>query len=154
MLRIVALVLGLAVAGAVSPAEAQPVRGMPRLCFLTLDPGSVRQNRFRPFFQRLEELGYVDGRTIAIEYLSAAGRHERLPSLAAECVQAKADIIVATTTPATQAAKAATRTIPIVMLGLGDPVGTGSSTVSLDRGETSRDRHSWRPASPPSAWSC
>src|SRR5215510_460114 len=74
MLRIVALFLGLAAVGAVSHGAAQPVRGIPRLCFLTLDPGSVRENRFRPFFQHLEELGYVDGRTIAIDYLSAAGR--------------------------------------------------------------------------------
>lgn len=70
-------------------------------------------------------MSYVDGQTIAVDYLSADGRGELFPALAAECLRLKADIIVATTTPAAQAAKSATRTIPIVMLPLGDPVGTG-----------------------------
>jgi putative ABC transport system substrate-binding protein len=96
-----------------------------RLCFLTLDPRPAQGNRFDPFFQRLRDLGYVDGRTITINYLSADGQGERFPALAAECLQLHADIIVVTTTPAAQAAKAATRTLPIVMLALGDPVGTG-----------------------------
>ena len=67
----------------------------------------------------------MDGQTITIDYLSAAGRGEQFPALAAECLRLKADVIAATTTPATQAAKNATRSIPIVMLTLGDPVGTG-----------------------------
>src|SRR6185312_2013155 len=106
-------------------AEAQTARRMPRLCFLTFDPGTVQSNRFTAFFQGLRELSYVDGQTIAVGYLSADGRGELFPALAAECLRLKADIIVATTTPAAQAAKSATRTIPIVMLPLGDPVGTG-----------------------------
>jgi putative ABC transport system substrate-binding protein len=77
------------------------------------------------FFQGLRDLGYVDGQTMTIDYLSAEGRGERFPALAAECLHLKADIIVASTTPATQAAKIATRTVPIVMLHLGDPVGAG-----------------------------
>jgi putative ABC transport system substrate-binding protein len=81
--------------------------------------------RFAAFFQGLRELGYVDGQTMAIDYLSPDGRGERFPALAADCLRLKADIIVASTTPATQAAKNATRTIPIVMLHLGDPVGAG-----------------------------
>jgi len=67
----------------------------------------------------------VDGQTISIDYLSADGRGERFPALAADCLRLKADIIVVTSTPAAQAAKNATRTIPIVMMALGDPVGTG-----------------------------
>lgn len=67
----------------------------------------------------------MDGNTITIDYLSANGDGERFPSLAAECVRLKADIIAVSTTPATQAAKKATRSIPIVMIALGDPVGTG-----------------------------
>ena len=67
----------------------------------------------------------MDGKTITIDYLSADGDGERFPSLAAECLRLKADIIAVSTTPATQAAKKATPTIPIVMIGLGDPVGTG-----------------------------
>ena len=105
--------------------EAQPARRIPRLCFLTFDPGTPQSSRFAPFFQALRDLGYVDGQTITIDYLSAEGRGERFPALAADCVRLKADIIVVTTTPATQAAESATRTIPIVMYGLGDPVATG-----------------------------
>jgi putative ABC transport system substrate-binding protein len=78
-----------------------------------------------PFFQRLRNLGYVDGQTITIDYLSADGRGERFPALASECLRLKADIIVVTTTPAAMAAKSATGTTPIVMIALGDPVATG-----------------------------
>src|SRR5207245_5419753 len=78
-----------------------------------------------PFFQGLRELGYVDEQTITIDYLSADGRGERFPALATDCLRLKAHIIVVTPPPATQAAKNATRTIPIVMYALGDPVATG-----------------------------
>ena len=67
----------------------------------------------------------MEGQTITIDYLSADGHGERFPALAVECLRLKADIIVVTTTPAAQAAKNATRTIPIVMHMLGDPVATG-----------------------------
>jgi putative ABC transport system substrate-binding protein len=106
-------------------AQAQQSKIIPRLCFLTFDPKASGLARFAAFFQGLRDVGYVDGQTIAIDYLSADGRGERFPALAAECVRLKADVIVASTTPATQAAKNATRTIPIVMLALGDPVGAG-----------------------------
>jgi putative ABC transport system substrate-binding protein len=104
---------------------AQPARRIPRLCFLTFDPGTPQSSRFTPFFQGLRDLGHVDGQTITIDYLSADGRGERFPALAADCLRLKADIIVVTTTPAAQAAKNATRTIPVVMYPLGDPVATG-----------------------------
>jgi putative ABC transport system substrate-binding protein len=106
-------------------AAAQPARKIPRLCFLTFDPGTPQSSRFDPFFQGLRDLGYVDGQTIIIDYLSAEGRGERFPALAADCLRLKADIVVVTTTPAAQAVKNATRTIPIVMHSLGDPVTTG-----------------------------
>jgi putative ABC transport system substrate-binding protein len=106
-------------------AEAQQTGKMPRLCFLTFDPGTLQSSRFGAFFQGLRDLGYVDGRTIAINYLSAEGRGDRFSALADECVSLKADIIVVSTTPAAHAAKNATRTIPIVMHSLGDPVATG-----------------------------
>jgi putative ABC transport system substrate-binding protein len=67
----------------------------------------------------------VDGQTITIDYLSANGQGEHFPDLAADCLRLKADVIVVTTTPAANAAKNATRTVPIVMYPLGDPVGTG-----------------------------
>ena len=67
----------------------------------------------------------MDGQTIAIDYLTADGQSERFPALAADCLRLKADIIVVTTTPAANAAKNATRSIPIVMYPLGDPEVTG-----------------------------
>lgn len=105
--------------------QAQSTPSLPRLCFLTFDPGPLQSSRFAPFFDGLRDLGWIDGETIAIAYLSADGQGERFPALAAECVRQKSDIIVATTTPAAQAAKTTTRTIPIVMHTLGDPVATG-----------------------------
>ena len=74
---------------------------------------------------RSEDLGYVNGQTITIDLLSADGSSDRYPALAADCLRLEADIIVATTTPAAQAAKNAAHTVPIVMYTLGDPVGTG-----------------------------
>jgi putative ABC transport system substrate-binding protein len=116
--------LGLTLLAAPLAASAQPGK-IPRLCFLTFDPGTPQSSRFDVFFQGLRDLGYVDGQTISIDYLSAEGRGERFPALAVDCLRLKADIIVVTTTPAAQAAKNATRTIPIVMHSLGDPVATG-----------------------------
>jgi putative tryptophan/tyrosine transport system substrate-binding protein len=117
--------LGTAAAWPVA-VRAQAAKKVPRLCFLTFDPVASRSStRFGAFFDALRDLGYIDGDTIAIDYLSADGHGERFPELAAECLRLKADIIAVSTTPATQAAKSATRTIPIVMIALGDPVGTG-----------------------------
>src|ERR1700757_3808454 len=96
-------------------AYAQQPKAIPRLCLLTFDPDASRSTRFDAFFQGLRDLGYIDGRTITIDYLSADGRGERFSALAAECLPLKADIIVASPTPATQVAKDATRTIPIVI---------------------------------------
>jgi putative tryptophan/tyrosine transport system substrate-binding protein len=104
-------------------ASAQPK--VPHLCFLTFDAGTVESNRYPSFFQTLRERGYVPGQSIRISYLSSDSRKEGFPALAAECVRGKADIIATTTTPAVQAAKQATATIPIVMIQSGDPVGSG-----------------------------
>src|SRR5215467_5205853 len=105
-------------------AAEQP-RKFTRLCFMTFDPGSTQSNRFSAFFERLRDLGYVDGQTMTVDYLSAEGQGERFPALAADCLRLNADVIVVTTTPAEQAAKNATQTVPIVMIPLGDPVATG-----------------------------
>jgi putative ABC transport system substrate-binding protein len=117
--------LGGAAAALPLNAHAQQPTNIPRLCFLTFDPAASRSTRFGAFFQGLRELGYVDGQTIIIDYLSADGRGERFPALAAECLRLKVDVIAVSTTPATQALKNATHTTPIVMIALGDPVGTG-----------------------------
>jgi putative ABC transport system substrate-binding protein len=116
-------------------AHAQQPGNLPRLCFLTFDPGTLQSNRFGAFFEGLRDLDYADGQTIMIDYLSAAGRGEQFPALAAECLRLKADIIAVSTTPAPQVAKNTTRTIPIVMIALGDPGGNWA------RG---RPRTTWR----------
>ena len=121
------IVLGGAAAVWPLMAGAQQPKRIPRLCFLTFDPGTLqsRSPRFDPFFDGLRDLGYVDGQTIAIDYLSADRQGERFPTLATQCVGLNADIIAVSTTTAAQAAKNATRAIPIVMIALGDPVGAG-----------------------------
>ena len=119
------MLLGGTAAGWPLAVRAQLSKKIPRLCFLTFDPGTLETTRFTPFFQALRGLGYVDGQTITIDYLSANGQGERFPKLAADCVRSLADVIVVTTTPAAKAAKAATGSIPIVMYPLGDPVVTG-----------------------------
>jgi putative ABC transport system substrate-binding protein len=106
-------------------ASAQPASKIARLCFLTFDPDTAQTSRFGAFFQGLRDLGRVDGQTITIDYLSAEGRGERFPDLAGECLRRGADIIAVTTTPAAQAAKEATRTIPIVIMVAVDPTETG-----------------------------
>jgi len=73
----------------------------------------------------LREFGYVEGKNIVLEYRFAEDKYERLPGLAAELVRSKVDVILAHATLGTRAAKRATSTIPIVMVGVGDPVGTG-----------------------------
>jgi putative ABC transport system substrate-binding protein len=77
------------------------------------------------FVQRLRELGWIEGRTIAIEYRWGEGRNERFAEIAAEFVQRKVDVIVTSATAAVVAAKQATSVIPIVFAAAGDPVGTG-----------------------------
>jgi putative ABC transport system substrate-binding protein len=118
----------LGVAAALWPlvTHAQEPKKIPHLCFLTFDPGTLQSSpRFDVFFNSLRDLGYVDGQTIVIHYLSADEKDDRFPALASECLRLKADIIAVSTTPAAQAAKRATRTVPIVMIALGDPVATG-----------------------------
>jgi putative ABC transport system substrate-binding protein len=75
--------------------------------------------------QGLRNAGYVEGRDVVIEWRSAEGDYTRLPQLAAELVRRGVDVIVADTTPATQAARGATSSIPIVMAIVADPVGSG-----------------------------
>jgi putative ABC transport system substrate-binding protein len=73
----------------------------------------------------LQELGYVDARNVRFEYRWAQGRFDRLPDLAAELVRLNVDVIIAFVTQASLAAMRATATIPVVMVGVADPVGVG-----------------------------
>jgi putative tryptophan/tyrosine transport system substrate-binding protein len=121
---VVALSLALASLGS---AAAQPAGKVPRVGYL--NPGSssdpVRQRRLEALRQGLRELGYVEGQNIALEPRWAEGQYDRYPTLAADLVRSKVDVIVAMSGPATQAAQQATRTIPIVMSLVNDPVGSG-----------------------------
>jgi len=104
-------------------ADAQQAVKVYRIGYLSLRSGP---NEYTDaFLQGLREHGYVVGQNIAIEYRWAAGRRDQLRDLAAELVRLKVDIIVASATPVIQAAKDATRTIPIVMAAAPDPIATG-----------------------------
>ena len=85
----------------------------------------TESQRVAAFVQRLRELGWTEGRTVAIEYRWAEGRNERAAEIAAEFVRLKVDVIVTYATPPTLTAKQATSAIPIVFAVAGDPVGTG-----------------------------
>ncbi len=96
-----------------------------RVGFLTAYSSSADTDLFESFRQGMRELGYDNGRNIAYETRWAEGKLERLPGLAAELVGFKPDVMLVANTPSVMAAKKATTTIPIVMVGVGDPVGTG-----------------------------
>jgi putative tryptophan/tyrosine transport system substrate-binding protein len=103
---------------------AQQAAKVPLICALVIgntDPAEF----WRLFRQGLRDLGYVEGQNIRFEFRSAEGQADRLPELAAELVRLKVDVIVTWFTPPAQAARQATREIPIVMADAGDPVGTG-----------------------------
>jgi putative tryptophan/tyrosine transport system substrate-binding protein len=110
------------------PAEAQQPTKVPRIGFLAAASPAAISASTEAFRQGLRERGYMEGQNIAIEYRFAEGREDRLPDLAAELVGLKIAVIVTSGTPATQAAKQATGTIPIVMAAVGDPVGVGFVT--------------------------
>lgn len=121
---IVTLVCGLLCAP-LTAAEAQQPKKVPRIGYLSGIDAATHSTRVEPFRQALRELGYIEGQNIAIEYRYAEGELDRLPDLAAELVQLKVDIILASAPPPTRAAKGATATIPIVMAFSDDPVGSG-----------------------------
>jgi putative ABC transport system substrate-binding protein len=109
------------------PLAAHGQRRPPTIGFLGPASATVMSAWTAAFAQRLHELGYVEGRTIAIEYRWADGRTERLAELAAELVRLKVDVIVTTGTPV-PLLKQATSTIPIVFTIANDPVGGGLVT--------------------------
>jgi len=106
-------------------AEAQQAAKIFRIGYLALNPNPHFQRAFR---QGLRDIGYVEGRNLVIEDRDAGGKPERLPALAAELVTLKVDVIVASGTPAAQAAKQATRTLPIVFTAVAAPIGSGLVT--------------------------
>jgi len=110
-----------------SSVEAQQATKVHRLgLLLALSPDQSAD--IKAFRQGLAALGYVEGKSIAIDYRYAEGKLDRLPVLAAELVDLKVDVIVALNPPSAHAAKNATKTIPIVMRSTDDPVTTGLVT--------------------------
>src|SRR5262249_1189596 len=103
----------------------QPAGKLPIIGFLGAATPSARSQWVAAFVQRLHELGWIEGRTAAIEYRWAEGRSERFAEIAAEFVRLKVDVIVTYATLPVIAAKKATAVIPIVSAVMGDPVGTG-----------------------------
>jgi putative ABC transport system substrate-binding protein len=119
---LVTLAFGLLVAPLA--AEAQPPTKMHRIGYLL---GTIRAQEpaLEAFLEGMRALGYVEGQNLIMEYRAAEGQYERLPALAAELVRLPVDVLLAAITPAALAATDATTTIPIVMAGVGDPVGSG-----------------------------
>jgi len=107
------------------PVVAQQPKKVPRIGFLMTTSSSATSARLEAFRQALRELGYVENKSIIIEWRSAEGNTERARTLAAELVRLKTDVIVTGGANSTRAAKVATTVIPIVMAQDPDPVGNG-----------------------------
>ena len=146
--RKVVLALG-ASAFAPRPSFAQQPPKVWRIGFLAVGLRSTPSNpevNYDAFVQGMRELGYLEGKNLVIEWRFADGKYERLPSLAAELVRMKVDVIVTHSTPATQALQRATTSIPIVTAAVVDPVAsrfaaslarpggnvTGLSNIAID----------------------
>jgi putative tryptophan/tyrosine transport system substrate-binding protein len=114
-------------AGAAWPlaGRAQQPAKLPSIGFLVSGTPSTHGQWFAALVQRLRELGWIEGRTITIEYRWAAGSSERAAEIAAEFVRLKVDVIATSATGPTVAAKQATSSIPIVFAGVADAVGSG-----------------------------
>jgi ABC-type uncharacterized transport system substrate-binding protein len=123
--------LGAATAWPLAARAQQPAR-LPTIGFFGPTTPQATSRYMPAFVQRLRELGWIEGQTVAIEFRWAEGRVERLTEIATEFVRLKVDVIVAHATQATLAAKQATSVIPIVFPLAADPIGTGL-VVSLAR---------------------
>src|SRR5258705_1940614 len=116
-------------------AHAQQMAKRPTIGFMGVSTPAGQVHIVAALVQRLRELGWIEGRTIAIEYRWAEGRDERYNEIAAEFVRLKVDVILTHGTQATTAAKQATSVIPIVAAVIGDPIGSGLvASLSLPGG--------------------
>ena len=125
-----------------SVAAQQPTK-VPRIGYLTAASRSTIPARIEAFQQGMRELGYVEDKSIVIEWRFGERKEDRLPELAAELVRLKVDVIVTGGPISTRRAKEATVSIPIVMAQDTDPVGSGLSPALRGRVETSLD---WQPS--------
>ncbi len=106
-------------------ARAQQAGKLPTIGFLGANTAAAQSELTAALSQRLRELGWIDGRTVTIEYRWAEGRSDRFAEFAAEFVRLKVDVILTHNTPPVLAAKQATSVIPIVFATAADPIGTG-----------------------------
>jgi len=111
--------------GCVGIADAQQAGKVARIGFLDASTASGIAVLLEAFRQEMGNLGWIEGKNIAIEYRFAEGKIDRLPDLAADLVRLKVDLIMVSATSPALAAKSATTTIPVVMANIGDPVGAG-----------------------------
>jgi putative ABC transport system substrate-binding protein len=116
--------LGSAAAWPLATRAQQPGK-VPTIGFLGANNATFERASTDAFVQRLRELGWIENRTVAIEYRWAEGRDERFAEIATEFIRLKVDVILTYATPSSIAAKKATAAIPIVFAAAGDPVGTG-----------------------------
>jgi putative ABC transport system substrate-binding protein len=122
------ITLTLAILVAPLAGEAQPPTPVPRIGVLSaFTRQELDRNRAgsEAFLEGMRALGYVEGQNFVLEYRAAEGQYERFPALAAELVRLPVDVLLVPNTPGALAAQHATTTIPIVMVGIGDPVGSG-----------------------------
>jgi ABC-type uncharacterized transport system substrate-binding protein len=98
---------------------------LPRVGHLSVNPLQTNESGWQGFLEGLRDAGWVDGRNIAVEWRDADGAAERLPALATELARLPVDVIVTGTVAGVQAATQASSTIPVVMMAVSDPVGSG-----------------------------
>ena len=120
-----AVILTLGLCAAPLAADAQPAAKVPRVGVLSTNSQASVSTHVEAFRQGLRERGYVEGQNVVIEYRYGDGNLDRLLKLAAELVVLNVDLIVTGGTAPTRAAQQATRTIPIVMTIVGDPIASG-----------------------------
>src|SRR5262249_49445316 len=122
--EIVCVVFGTLLLALGSPAEAQQQAKVPKIGFLAARPAAPSSG-YESFSREFSKLGYVEGKNIAFEARYADNKLDRLPALADELVRLKVDVLVTAGTNEAQAAKNATKTIPVDFLSVADPVGVG-----------------------------
>ena len=125
MQRRLLIAAGMGLLGAHRVSRGQPAASIRRVGILALASLAAGARLRAAFKQGMHDLGWLEGKNVEYEIVSAEGDMNRLDALARELVAHKVDVIVATASQATHAAQRATKTIPIVMTGVGDPVGSG-----------------------------
>jgi putative ABC transport system substrate-binding protein len=123
--RVHGIALMLALLAVPLAAGAQPLGKVHRIGFLGNSTPALEANLVGPFREGVRDLGYLEGQNLLIDYRWAEGKYERLPALVAELLAQHVEVIVTAGTPASHAVKKATTSVPLVMIGVGDPVASG-----------------------------